>query len=164
MTTKGGQRKGPKSLSASPNAAVQKPYTVLLTASAEAVYLELRERALAAEARDGAATSQHCTTFRMVDEAIRNIIPADPLNRKYALHAPLEDMYRIAKGRLRIAWVAESKHRQLLILFISDTPRKEGDAQDPYRILTAMMKSGHLNSIVEDWRRALDIPPDSSVH
>jgi len=135
-----------------------------LTATAEAVYQELRDLSIAAEARDGAATSQHCTTFRMVDEAIRVLIPSDPTNRKYALHAPLEDMYRISKGRMRLVWVVEPKHRTVLVLFISDTPRKEGDAQDPYRILAAMMKSGHLNDVIEDWRRALDVPADATVH
>src|SRR5262249_46555992 len=124
MTKKGGQRKGPKTLAIGQTAASPKPYTVVLTESAEATYRELFESAEAAEARDGDSNSQHCTTFRMVDEAIRRLIPADPTSRKYALHAPLGQVYRIAKGRIRIAWVADTKARQILILYISDTPRK----------------------------------------
>src|SRR5689334_1631341 len=92
--------KGPKNLTAS-IAPAPKPYAVHMTASAEQVYVDLKQKSDAAQAR-GDESNQHCTTFRMVDDAIRRIIPADPTNRKYALHKPLNDVYRIAKGRMRI--------------------------------------------------------------
>jgi hypothetical protein len=163
MTKRGRPKKGPKRLAVAHAHPKPKPFEVALTASAETTYLALRELSLKAETRDGNATSQHCTTFRMVDEAIRTLIPADPTHTKYALHAPLERVYRIAKGRMRIAWIVDARHRQVLILYISDTARKEGDAQDPYRVLTALMKSGHLNAIIEDWQKTLEVPPDAPV-
>jgi len=139
------------------------PYKVSLTASAKQAYLELEEHHLRAEAA-GDSSNQHCTTFRAVDDAIRRIIPNDPLNMRYALHEPLRDMYRIAKGRLRIVWAVAPEFREVLILYISNTPRKEGDAQDPYAILNAMAKAGYLKTIIEDWQRALAVPPNPTVN
>lgn len=139
------------------------PYSVVLTESAKAVYLELAEQSARAEASDDPG-NQHCTTFRMVEDAVHRLIPADPTNGKYALHEPLSDVYRIAKGRLRIAWTVSVEHRQVLILFISNSPRKDGDARDPYVILNAMARAGYLTKIMEDWRRALHVPPNAPVN
>lgn len=139
------------------------PYKVSLTEPAERMYRELRRRSLEAEAR-GDHSNQHCTSFRMVDEAIRTLIPADPTNRKYALHKPLDELFRIAKGRTRIAWAVDTEHREVLIVFISDEPRKEGDVRDPYAVLTNMVKQGYLSDILNDWRRAFYTPPNTSVN
>jgi mRNA-degrading endonuclease RelE of RelBE toxin-antitoxin system len=116
-----------------------------------------------AEAR-GDIGNQNCTTFRMVDQAIRTVIPADPTNKKYALHEPLANFFRIAKGRLRIVWAVSTEHRAILIVYISETLRKEGDAQDPYRVLGRMARAGFLKNVIEDWQRALAVPPDAPVH
>jgi hypothetical protein len=140
-----------------------KPYEVELTESAETVYRELRQRSMDAEAR-GDISNQHCTTFRMVDQAIRTVIPADPTNKKYALHEPLANFFRIAKGRLRIVWVVSTEHRAILIMYISETLRKEGDAQDPYRVLGRLARAGYLKTVLEDWQRAFAVPPDAPVH
>jgi mRNA-degrading endonuclease RelE of RelBE toxin-antitoxin system len=139
------------------------PYTVSMTATAKATYIALRQSALDAEAK-GNTSSAHIKTFRIVDDAIRRTIPADPVNTKFALHKPLNNFFRAAKGRLRIVWAVSVEHREVLIVFISDTPRKEGDSHDPYVILTAMKKAGFLTSIVEDWQRALAVPPGSRIH
>ena len=133
------------------------PYRVTMTESAKRTYLELRKRSRAAEAK-GESTNQHCTTFRMVDDAIRHLIPIDPINKSHALHKPFSDFFRIAKGRLRIVWAADSSHREILIVFISNMPRKEGSVTDPYVILHALLRKGHLDSAVKDWRIALEIP------
>jgi mRNA-degrading endonuclease RelE of RelBE toxin-antitoxin system len=133
-----------------------------MTASAEVVYRDLRQRSRDAEAKD--PSSQHCTNFRMADDAIRKIIPADPTNKNYALHGPLANFFRIAKGRMRIVWAVNSEYRAILIVFISDTPRKEGDAQDPYRILNRLAKAGYLQTVIDDWQRALAIPKGAPVH
>lgn len=74
------------------------------------------------------------------------------------------DVYRISKGRMRIAWVVAPDSRDLLILFISVEPRKEGDARDPYAILNAMAKAGHLTKIAQDWHAALYTPPDAPIN
>jgi len=100
----------------------------------------------------------------MVDEAIRKIIPLNPIDKNYGLHDPLSDMFRFKKGRIRIVWAADSRSREVLIVFISDTPRKEGDAKDPYVILQALAQQGYLKKVVNDWRRALEVPPDAAIH
>ena len=139
------------------------PYDVNFTASAEAVYVEMRKRAEAAEAR-GDGSNAHCTAFRMVDEAIRKIIPSDPTNPKYRLHAPLDGMYRISNGRMRIVWIVHDTRRALLVMYIfSEEMRKDGDVKDPYAILNAMAKAGYLKSIAEEWRKAMQ-PPNSQIH
>jgi mRNA-degrading endonuclease RelE of RelBE toxin-antitoxin system len=122
------------------------PYHVFLTDSASAVYVDLYNKNKEAEAR-GDPTNAACTTFRMVQEAIKVIIPYNPIDRKYALTGPLANLFRLKKGRHRICWIASSEHRTIFIIFISETLRKEGDANDPYRILTKMVMTGELDPI-----------------
>jgi hypothetical protein len=43
--------------------------------------------------------------------------------------------------------MASSKHRRVCILFISESLRKEGDANDPYVILQNMVDSGTLDAL-----------------
>ncbi len=117
-----------------------------MTYSAEQVYAGLYRQAKEAEMR-GDYTSAHCTTFNMVREAIKKIIPADPLNKRYALTEELSNIFRLHKGRLRICWIASSKHKRILILFISQTLRKDGDVNDPYRIFTRMVVSGQFDEM-----------------
>jgi len=109
------------------------PYEVDMTASAEAVYTGFYRKSREAEARGDYANSR-CTTFRMVREAIREIIPKDPTNKRYALAGELSNTFRIKKGRLRICWLASSKLRRICILYISESVRKQGDIHDPYRL------------------------------
>jgi hypothetical protein len=139
------------------------PYTVRLTATAEATYLELKELSERAEG-DGDPASQHCTTFRMVDEAIRILIPSDPTAMRYRLHKPLEDVYRVVKGRLRIAWMVNVKHRAILVMYLTTDLRKDGDKSDPYKVLTAMAKAGYLKTIADEWLKALETPPDAPIN
>lgn len=119
-------------------------YDIDMTATAEAVYKELGRNARQAEQK-GEYTSNHITTFEMVRDVIKRIIPTDPTNRKYGLRGELSNIFRIRKGRMRICWIASSKLHRVLILFISETLRKEGDANDPYVILQNMMDSGNLD-------------------
>jgi hypothetical protein len=58
----------------------------------------------------------------------------------------------------------ETALRQILIVYISDTLRKDGDKRDPYAILNAMAKNGHLSSMIEEWRKILEVPPDAPVN
>jgi hypothetical protein len=143
-----------------------KPFTIDMTEPAETAYREFRQRSIDAESR-GETQNQHCTTFRMVNHAIRTLIPADPTNKKYALHGPFANFFRIAKGRLRIVWAVSLADRAILIIYISNTPRKEGDAQDPYEILGRYAKAGFLKNVIEDWQRArqaLAVPPGARVN
>ena len=140
-----GARKGGKVRSGEkPILAPQTPYEVDMTASAEAVYVDLYKRAQAAEA-PGDPANAVCTTFRMIEEAVEHIIPRDPVNRRYALRDDFSNIFRLQKGRLRICWIASSKMRRVCILFISETQRKEGDANDPYRVFAKLLKSGELD-------------------
>ena len=122
------------------------PYKVDMTASAEAVYVALCKKAKEAEKR-GDYSSSHCTVFNMVRSALRESIPSDPLNRLYALTGDLSNIFRIKKGRYRICWIASSKLRRICILYISETLRKEGDVNDPYRIFAQAVMSGQFNDI-----------------
>jgi hypothetical protein len=38
--------------------------------------------------------------------------------------------------------LSSSKHRKIVILYISESPRKAGDVHDPYEIFTQMVLSG----------------------
>jgi mRNA-degrading endonuclease RelE of RelBE toxin-antitoxin system len=120
------------------------PYTVEMTASAEAVYVDLFRKARAAESA-GRAESAHATTFHMVQEAVKTIIPSDPLNKRYALRGRLSNIFRLRKGRLRICWIASSQTRRICILFIAQTLRKDGDVNDPYVIFQNLLESGSFD-------------------
>jgi mRNA-degrading endonuclease RelE of RelBE toxin-antitoxin system len=122
-------------------------YEVEIIPSAEAVYRKLYQKMKDAEAR-GQQSSSHHTTFRMVQEAIKTIIPRNPIDKAYALSGPLSGYFRIRKGRLRICWAACSSTRKVCILFISETLRKEGDANDPYNILTKLALSGEFDKFL----------------
>jgi mRNA-degrading endonuclease RelE of RelBE toxin-antitoxin system len=117
------------------------PYTVEMTATAEGVYADLYRKCKAAE-KLGHSESVHCTTFHMVQEAVKKIIPHDPIDKRYALRGHLSNIFRLRKGRLRILWIASSAMRRICILFISETVRKEGDPNDPYEIFQGQLESG----------------------
>jgi mRNA-degrading endonuclease RelE of RelBE toxin-antitoxin system len=127
-----------------------------MSASAEAAYVDLARLAKAAEAA-GNFASAHCTTFNMVKEAIKRIIPHDPLNKSYALSGDLSNIFRLRKGRLRICWIASSRMRRVCILFISETVRKEGDANDPYEIFKSLLNTGIFDEAISKF--GTRIPP-----
>ena len=124
------------------------PYAVEMTAAAEAVYTDLYRNAKAAET-NGHPESAHCTTFNMVKEAVKTLIPRDPLNKRNALRGKLSNIFRLRKGRLRICWIASSQMRRICILFIAQTLRKEGDANDPYVIFQNLLESGLFDEAMQ---------------
>lgn len=65
--------------------------------------------------------------------------------KPYALRNDFSNIFRIQKGQLRTCWIASSKMRRVCILFISETLRKAGDANDPYRVFAKLMVSGELD-------------------
>jgi mRNA-degrading endonuclease RelE of RelBE toxin-antitoxin system len=123
------------------------PYDVEFSETAFSVYQDLHQKMRDAEAR-GQTASAHHTRFRMVEEVIKKHIPHDPLNKKYGLSGPLSQYFRIKKGRHRICWAASSQNRVVCILFISETLRKDGDANDPYNIFTKLVMSGAYHDIL----------------
>lgn len=117
-----------------------------MTASAEAVYIDLFKKAQVAGKR-GDYANAHCTTFNMIRDAIGEAIPSDPLNKNYALSGHLSNIFRVKKGRYRICWIASSQLRRICVLYISESLRKEGDVNDPYKIFAQAVMSGQFNDI-----------------
>ena len=124
------------------------PYHIYFADSAKAVYVDLAKKSSDAELK-GDPTNSCCTTFRMVREAIKCIIPQSPVDRKYALSGTLSNIFRIKKGRYRICWIASTQHRIIFILFISESLRKDGDISDPYRLFTKMVMTGEFDSMFD---------------
>jgi mRNA-degrading endonuclease RelE of RelBE toxin-antitoxin system len=142
------KRRKAKAPEQKPATTVLAPYEIEMVPSAEAVYRKLFQNMQDAEAR-GEKSSSHHTTFRMVQEVIKTIIPRNPIDRSYGLSGPLSKYFRIKKGRMRICWAADSAARKVTILFISETMRKEGDANDPYNIFTKRVMSGEFQKFLE---------------
>src|SRR5271157_1710502 len=143
------KRTGSKALGEkSPAPSSLKPYRVEMTASAEAAYKEFYRRSQQAiEKKD--PSNAHCTIFNMIRNSVRELIPSIAIDKRYALEGPLSNIFRLKKGRLRICWIASSEHRRVLILFISETLRKDGDVNDPYAIFSKMVMSGQYNEFFE---------------
>ena len=85
----------------------------------------------------------------MVDEVLDKLIPHNPIDRRNALVGNLSNIYRYGKGRIRI-FCASSQKRKVYVLYISDTPRKEGDAYDPYEVFGRMVLSGRFNTFFDE--------------
>jgi mRNA-degrading endonuclease RelE of RelBE toxin-antitoxin system len=125
------------------------PYTVEMTTSAEAVYKDFYQKSKVAIDLEH-PESPHCTTFRMLQEAVKITIPHDPLNKDFALRGHLSNIFRLRKGRMRIMWIASSDKRRVCILFISETLRKDGDVNDPYERFKKLFLSGSYNEALKE--------------
>ena len=147
MAKRRGRRQIPRPTGPEVTSAPQPPYTIRLTESAEAVYRSIHDLVQAANGRGETSTAHH-TLLRMLDEVLDNI-PKDPLNKKFALTGTLTNMFRMKKGRTRVCWIASSERREVIVLFISDTPRKEGDAHDPYKIFAGLVMSGQFDGLFD---------------
>lgn len=121
-------------------------YDVELTATAEETYKQISS---AAEEciKAGDLSNAKVTLAKQVDEAIDAIIPHDPFDPKRGLRGPLSNIFRVSKGRMRICYVGSSEAKKIVILYISDTPRKAGDVNDPYSIFTRMVLSGKFDEV-----------------
>ncbi len=124
-------------------------YEIELTQGAEETYRRLYEDAQRCLER-GDETNARVTAFRMVEEAINKIIPSDPFNPCRSLAGPLANIFRVKKGRMRICYAGSSQQRRLVVLYISETLRKEGDAHDPYAVLAEMLGSGEFDGILAE--------------
>jgi hypothetical protein len=124
-------------------------YDVRMSKAAEHAYTAYYDRAEAAKTR-GDLASSHITSLNMIDEVIEKVIPRDPFNRRFALTGKLSNIFRMQKGRLRICWIGSSTRRRIYVLFISETLRKAGDVNDPYRLLTNMVLSGEFDALFQE--------------
>lgn len=125
-----------------------KAYTLSLSSSAEAAY-----RRIVLEAKphleSGDTTHAKVKHLRLVDECLDKIIPHDPFSPKRALTGELSNIFRVKKGRTRICYVGSSQQYELIVLYISETPRKEGDTGDPYHIFSGLVLSGEYDHIFD---------------
>jgi mRNA-degrading endonuclease RelE of RelBE toxin-antitoxin system len=135
-------------------------FDVQLTPTAQKSYEEIHADAQAC-ITSGDQTNAKVTTLRMVDDAIDNIIPHDPFSTANALSGPLSNIFRIKKGRLRIYYAASSKQRRIVILYISQTLRKQGDVNDPYSIFTRLVMTGRFKEVFTSL--GVRIPPKSTL-
>ena len=124
-------------------------YVVDLTKTARVTYERIYQDAQGC-IHKGDRTNSKVTLLNMVDEAIDKLIPHDPFNPERALQGPLSNIFRVSKARLRICYVGSSKSGKLVVLYISETPRKAGDAHDPYSIFTRLVLSGKFDEIFSD--------------
>jgi len=123
-------------------------YTIELTETARRVYERILRQARAC-ADAGDLVSSKVTEFKMVEEVLDRIIPHDPFAPQRALAGPLSGIFRIKQGRMRICYAGSSKQRKIVVLYISDTLRKEGDVRDPYSVLTRLVLSGEFNGVLD---------------
>lgn len=110
------------------------PYEVELTETAEKAYRKFFQEARAC-LNVGDESNAKVKLFNMVDEAVTTIIPHDPLNPNRSLSGHLSNIFRVKKGRIRICYIASSKHRKIIILYISEKPRKAGTFTTPTKYL-----------------------------
>ena len=126
-------------------------YSVELSETAQKVYGRMFEEAHAC-IEAGNETNSKVTRFRMVDEALDKIIPHDPFARDRALAGPLSGIFRVKKGRIRICYIASSENQKIIVLYISDTLRKSGDANDPYNVFSRLLRAGKFDSLLKKIR------------
>lgn len=124
-------------------------YAVELTKTAQDTYERIFKEAQDC-LRKGDLSNSKATLLRMVDEAIDVIIPHDPFNPARGLQRPLSNIFRVKKARMRICYAASSKAAKIVILYISETPRRAGDAHDPYSIFTRLVLSGRFDGVFSD--------------
>lgn len=124
-----------------------KAYRVELSATAQETYERIYRKAA-----QHAAGSNHpdAKLLRIVDDCLDNLIPHDPFGRDRALVGNLSSIFRVKKGRLRICYAGSSVARRIQVLYISETPRKAGDRNDPYEVFSKMLSSGKFDRILED--------------
>jgi len=123
-------------------------YLVELTKEAQRVYQRLYEEAQEC-LETGDRTNSKVTTFRMIEEVLDKIIPHDPFNPSRALTGIFSNIFRIKKGRMRVCYIGSSQERKIIVLYISDTPRKHGDVNDPYSVFSRLVLSGRFDKFFE---------------
>lgn len=122
-------------------------YSVELTATAEATFRRMYNEAQEC-IYSGDGSNSKVTQFRMVEEIITKIIPHEPFSITRALSGKLSNFFRVKKGRIRVCYVGSSEHRKIVVLYISETPRKQGDINDPYAIFTKIVMSGKFDEAI----------------
>jgi mRNA-degrading endonuclease RelE of RelBE toxin-antitoxin system len=120
-------------------------FEVQLSEVAEKTYTDMFRASQACLDR-GDEGNSHVKRFRMIEEVLDRIIPHDPLAPERRLSGALSGVFRVKKGRMRICYLADPTEQVVRVIYISETSRKDGDSNDPYRILTKLINSGKTTS------------------
>ncbi len=124
-------------------------YSIELASQADHTYSEISRKAWP-HLRAGNSSNAHVKRFRIVRELLKKIIPHDPFNPARALSGELRGIFRVKKGRMRVAYIGSFEARRITVVFISDKPRKEGDKHDPYALLAKLVKEGKFDEFFRD--------------
>lgn len=151
----------PVNASGQSSTATKPAVTIHLTASAKSAYLDLRRRAREAEDNND-PRNPDIAAFQFVDDLIRNEIPKNPTNKKFVLHGPLREMFRVVNGRVRVLWAVHGGI--VVVVFVSNTPCKDADDQHKLAIWNALQKAGLLGTVMDDLRKAAFVSPDAPLN
>jgi mRNA-degrading endonuclease RelE of RelBE toxin-antitoxin system len=121
-------------------------YRVVLLPNAEETYRRIYKDAQGPLSRNN-ATHPKVKLLRIIDECLNTIIPHDATSSRRALSGALAGFYRVKKGRMRICYAVAEQDSEILIMYISETPRKQGDKNDPYAVFTKIVMSGEYDEI-----------------
>ena len=113
---------------------------------------ELKEKAEKNPAgRDATAYRTFANLFkeRLVD-------PQIAFDVQYALRDDLKPTRRVRHGRLRVFYIASTKHKAVIGLMIGY--RKEGHRKDAYRVFKKVVRSGEFDKLYEELEQ--DPPKD----
>ena len=127
---------------------MEKAYRIDLSLTAEKTYIDLFEKAKP-HLEAGNTTHPLVKRLRIVDECIDSIIPNQPFSKEKALSGVLSTIFRVKKGRMRICYIGSSAAYHIIVLYISETDRKDGDRNDPYMIFSKMVLSGKFDNFFD---------------
>lgn len=123
-------------------------YRIDLSLTAEKTYRDLFEKAKP-HLDAGNTTHPIVKRLRLVDEYIDTIIPHEPFSKEKALSGILSTIFRVKKGRMRICYIGSSTANHIIVLYISETDRKDGDKNDPYIVFSKMILSGKFDKFFD---------------
>lgn len=122
-------------------------YAIELTSSAEKAYRRIFEAARL-HIEEGGIADANVALLEAVDELIDRTIPSTPFERAKSLSHPLSGVYWVSKERLRVFYAASTKPNTIVILSISNAPRKEADLRHADAVLRQMILSGQLDHLL----------------
>lgn len=137
------------------------PYRVILTATSQAAYEAMY--ALSVSESASAATKNAHAEFRLIEDAVQRLIPANPADKRYALGEPLAGAFRMQRGHTRICWISNQRGRLVVILSIVKAPKSEADVKDADEILSRLVKAGFYKNDIEEWQRLVEPSPDATI-
>jgi hypothetical protein len=128
-------------------------YNVELTRSAGETYQRISESAMKC-IEGGDAANSKVALLRTVDDLIGSVIPEGPYEKGRSLAGSLLNIYWVSRGRLRVFYKASpTKPLVIVVLSISESPRKEAHPRHAEALLAEMMLSGQLDHLLSPMGR-----------